>query len=326
MNDGQTKDFIVHNHLKSLLGENSAPQQAHDQPPLLSQTEAPPHDGNSLDPAAANQLRELLVRTGIDVNSIPVASDDMAASLKAGEVQSGRDALEILYEAAILGRVDSSAITQRRLHEPHNHTSEAPDHASSNAPLWSSNGFYENSTSPPTQPGATHSVKEFPGEGTLRVDFNYRRTPENSAKSPLRRRKHNNLRPQERLMRRIGACLYCRQRRVRCELGVNGCLRCERVNRPCEHSYEITLYKQAEDARRNSELFSGVHTEADMEKLESFSDDHFERKPDLDPLSLDNLPKRGRRKRDPITDELLPLEPLAQNLSSDNASSPTQDG
>lgn len=50
--------------------------------------------------------------------------------------------------------------------------------------------------------------------------------------------------------------------------------------------------------------------EADMEQQGSFSDDQFERKPDVDPLSLDNLPKRRRRKRDPVTGELLPLEPL----------------
>jgi hypothetical protein len=50
--------------------------------------------------------------------------------------------------------------------------------------------------------------------------------------------------------------------------------------------------------------------EADMEQQVSSSDDRFESKPDLEPLSLDNLPKRRRRKRDPITGELLPLEPL----------------
>jgi len=50
--------------------------------------------------------------------------------------------------------------------------------------------------------------------------------------------------------------------------------------------------------------------EADMEQQESSSDDRFESNPDLDPLSLDNLPKRRRRKHDPITGELLPLEPL----------------
>jgi hypothetical protein len=53
--------------------------------------------------------------------------------------------------------------------------------------------------------------------------------------------------------------------------------------------------------------------EADMEQQESFSDDQFESKPDLDPLSLDNLPKRRRRKRDPVTGELLPLEPLERS-------------
>lgn len=50
--------------------------------------------------------------------------------------------------------------------------------------------------------------------------------------------------------------------------------------------------------------------EADMEQQQSSSDDRFESNPDLDPLSLDILPKRRRRKRDPITGELLPLEPL----------------
>lgn len=51
--------------------------------------------------------------------------------------------------------------------------------------------------------------------------------------------------------------------------------------------------------------------EADMEQEESSSDDRFDSKPDLGPVSLDNLPKRRRRrKRDPVTGELLPLEPL----------------
>jgi hypothetical protein len=49
---------------------------------------------------------------------------------------------------------------------------------------------------------------------------------------------------------------------------------------------------------------------AEIEQQESTSDDQFESKPDLESLSLDNLPKRRRRKRDPITGELLPLEPL----------------
>ncbi|GAB7327820.1 hypothetical protein MBLNU13_g11616t1 [Cladosporium sp. NU13] len=49
---------------------------------------------------------------------------------------------------------------------------------------------------------------------------------------------------------------------------------------------------------------------ADMEQQESSSDDRLESKADLDPLSLENLPKRRRRKRDPVTGELLPLEPL----------------
>jgi hypothetical protein len=53
--------------------------------------------------------------------------------------------------------------------------------------------------------------------------------------------------------------------------------------------------------------------EADMEQQESYSDDQFESKPDLEPFSLDNLPKRRRRKRDPVTGELLPLEPLGPN-------------
>jgi hypothetical protein len=180
------------------------------------------------------------------------ASDDVATTLKASEVRSGRDALEMLCEAAVLGRVDSSAITQRPSYEPHNHTSEAPDHASLDASLWTSQGFYEDSPSPPTEPEATHSFKEVPGEDTLQNDFNNRRIPKDSANSPLRRGKQRT--PKERLMRRIGACLYCRQRRVKCEPGTIGCLRCDKVNRPCEHRDEIGMFKQAEYTRQKAEI------------------------------------------------------------------------
>ena len=55
---------------------------------------------------------------------------------------------------------------------------------------------------------------------------------------------------------------------------------------------------------------SDDHMEADMEQQKSSSDDRFENKADPDPLSCENLPKRRRRKRDPVTGELLPLEPL----------------
>jgi hypothetical protein len=48
---------------------------------------------------------------------------------------------------------------------------------------------------------------------------------------------------------------------------------------------------------------------ADMEQQESSSDDRTESKPDPEPVSLDNLPRRRRRRRDPVTGELLPLEP-----------------
>ena len=55
--------------------------------------------------------------------------------------------------------------------------------------------------------------------------------------------------------------------------------------------------------------------EAYMEEQDSSSDDRFESKPDPESLSLDNLPKRRRRKRDPVTGELLPLEPLGSTQS-----------
>jgi hypothetical protein len=45
------------------------------------------------------------------------------------------------------------------------------------------------------------------------------------------------------------------------------------------------------------------------EQEESSSDDRFESKPEGEAVSLDNLPRRRRRKRDPITNELLPLNP-----------------
>jgi hypothetical protein len=52
---------------------------------------------------------------------------------------------------------------------------------------------------------------------------------------------------------------------------------------------------------------------ADMEQQESSEDDRLESKPDpdpdLEPVSLDNLPRRRRRRRDPVTGELLPLKP-----------------
>jgi hypothetical protein len=177
------------------------------------------------------------------------ASDHMAAISEASEVHRGHDAMKVLYEAAILGRVDSSAVPQRPSYEPYDHTREALGSASSAAPLRNSIGFYEDSPSPPTKPEATHSV-ELPGEDTLQVDFNNRRIPKDPANSLFRWHKLINLSPQEQRMRRIGACLYCQQRRVKCELGINGCLRCERVNRPCEHRDKISLYKQAEDARQ----------------------------------------------------------------------------
>lgn len=53
----------------------------------------------------------------------------------------------------------------------------------------------------------------------------------------------------------------------------------------------------------------------DFEQQESSSDDKFESKPEIGPVSLDNLPKRRRRKRDPVTGELLPLAPLASTLN-----------
>lgn len=60
---------------------------------------------------------------------------------------------------------------------------------------------------------------------------------------------------------------------------------------------------------------------AEVEQQESSSDDRFESKPVLGPVSLDNLPKRRRRrKRDPVTGELLPLEPT-ESAQKDIASS-----
>lgn len=56
---------------------------------------------------------------------------------------------------------------------------------------------------------------------------------------------------------------------------------------------------------------------ADMEQEEETSGDRFESKPGLESLSLDNLPRRRRRKRDPITGEVLPLEPLQQTQHRD---------
>jgi hypothetical protein len=45
------------------------------------------------------------------------------------------------------------------------------------------------------------------------------------------------------------------------------------------------------------------------EQEESSSDDRFESKPEGEAVSLDNLPRRRRRRRDPITGELLSLDP-----------------
>ncbi|KAM0701907.1 hypothetical protein Q7P35_010817 [Cladosporium inversicolor] len=56
---------------------------------------------------------------------------------------------------------------------------------------------------------------------------------------------------------------------------------------------------------------------ADMEHEQETSDDRFESKPEPESLSLDNLPRRRRRKRDPITGELLPLEPLEPTQQRD---------
>jgi hypothetical protein len=184
------------------------------------------------------------------------ASDDMAATLKTSEVQSGRDTLEMLYEAAVLGRVDSSTITQRPSYEPHNHTSEAPAHASLDAPLWNSEGFYEDSPSPPTEPEVKRkdlSIEEPPKEWTFLAGTNGYRTPKHPVNPPLRRGKP--LGPQEQRMRTTRACFRCRQRKIKCELGVNGCLWCERARKPCELSSEHSPdNQQAEDARQIPEL------------------------------------------------------------------------
>jgi hypothetical protein len=184
------------------------------------------------------------------------ASDHMAAISEASEVRSGRDALEMLYEAAVLGRVDSSAITQRPSYELHNHTSEAPAHASLDAPLWNSEGFYEDSPSPPTNPEVKHKdlgIEESPKEWTFLAGTNGYRTPKHPINPPLRRGKP--LSPQEQRMRVTRACFRCRQRKIKCELGVNGCLRCERAKKPCELSSEHSPdNQQAEDARQIPEL------------------------------------------------------------------------
>lgn len=56
-------------------------------------------------------------------------------------------------------------------------------------------------------------------------------------------------------------------------------------------------------------------TEA-VQEQESSSDDRVDETPGKDPLSLENLPKRRRRRRDPITGELMPLPPLNQVVVS----------
>lgn len=184
------------------------------------------------------------------------ASDHMAVISEASEVQSGRDALEMLYEAAVLGRVDSSTATQRPSYEPHNHTSEAPAHASLDAPLWNSEGFYEDSPSPPTELEVKRKdlgIEESPKEWTFLAGTNGYRTPKHPINPPLRRGKP--LSPQEQRMRTTRACFRCRQRKIKCELGVNGCLRCERAKRPCELSSEHSPdNQQAEDAQQTPEL------------------------------------------------------------------------
>ena len=59
-------------------------------------------------------------------------------------------------------------------------------------------------------------------------------------------------------------------------------------------------------------------TTADIEQQESSADDRFEGKPDPEPVSIDNLPRRRRRKRDPVTGELMPLEPDKSKQRSGN--------
>jgi len=63
----------------------------------------------------------------------------------------------------------------------------------------------------------------------------------------------------------------------------------------------------------------GVEQEDMGVEQDSSSEDRFESKPEADPgpdpLSLDNLPRRRRRKRDPVTNELLPLEPIEPAVS-----------
>lgn len=53
-----------------------------------------------------------------------------------------------------------------------------------------------------------------------------------------------------------------------------------------------------------------------VQEQDSSSDDRVDETPGKDTLSLENLPKRRRRRRDPITGELMPLSPLKQVVVS----------
>lgn len=74
------------------------------------------------------------------------------------------------------------------------------------------------------------------------------------------------------------------------------------------------LFKKTRQRRRRDqktgELLPFSDEDEDMQKRESSSEDQPGRNPSPDPVSLDNLPKRRRRKRHPVTRELMPLSPL----------------
>lgn len=86
-------------------------------------------------------------------------------------------------------------------------------------------------------------------------------------------------------------------------------------------SYKKQFKQQRRRRRRRDEKTGELLPLSDDDDMgveqESSSDDRFESKPEPDSISvsLDNLPKRRRRKRDPITNELLPLEPIEPESS-----------